>query len=370
MANNSKLRFPTTVHFYPTMRCPLNCSYCYVEDVNKDRQELELSTYFRLIDESLRLGANTFDIAGGEPFFWAHLIPLLQVIKARSASSRVVTSGLLLHKYFDVFEKEHSLISELHVSLDSADPHTHDTTRGYKGLHQKVIANVQKYVKRQLGSIIINYVLQRGTFTNLESMLDFVVTLGVEGIDIQCMVDVSSKTRESNFSLTPAELMASYEIITNWIEHSSPEHFRIQFVVPGYMFPFFSSRDRKCQKPSRLRLIYFPGLLGSKAFSDALFIKHNGDVTGSTTFINNDKWFIGNVATLTLEEIWNNSAEPIINKIKKRSRDLMSQGVCMDCKVRRFCQGGDPEVFSCVDLNQYCVLKEQLHHLTLCQEEK
>lgn len=370
MMNSTGRRFPGTIHLYPTMRCPLNCSYCYVEDVNKDRQEMELSTYYSLMDECLSLGVHTFDIAGGEPLLWPHLLQLLRAIRARGAISRVVTSGLLLDKLFGALEQERSLISELHVSLDSDDPYLHDTTRGLKGLHRKVVANVKHYVMEQLGAIRINYVLQKGTCHNLENMLSFAASLGVDGIDIQCMIDVSSKTSVQNSSLSPEELIAAYDDINRWVEHDAPEHFQVLFVAPGYMFPFFRSREHHRQNPNRLEIVYFPGLRGSSAFTDALFIKHNGEVTGSTTLINHEEWFIGNAGSHTLKEIWEEEAPKMINRIKNRSKELMTTGVCKDCPVKRFCRGGDPVIFRTVDQNQYCLLKEPLNNLTLYQGVK
>jgi len=356
-------KFPSTVHFYPTMRCPLNCSYCYVEEVNKDRKELSIDTYYRLIEEGSKLGVENYDIAGGEPFVWPHFISLLQAIKRCGAKSKVVTSGILLDRHSDVFAQEMNLISELHVSIDSADAQIHDETRGYKGLHRKVTANIGHYVKERYGPVKVNYVLQKGTFLRFREMLDFTVSLGVQGIDIQCLVDVSSKTKGNNFALEPRELLEAYDMIMHWLETDCPDEFQVLFVVPGYMLPYIAQHGSAAKKKRNFQLIFFPGMRGGSAFRDAIFIKHNGEVTGSTTFINNERWFIGNVMTDSMEQIWETGAERMLHRIGERSKALMHNGVCADCSVKRFCQGGDPEVFQAIDKSHYCSLKESLQQL-------
>ncbi|WP_161631206.1 radical SAM/SPASM domain-containing protein [Paenibacillus pinihumi] len=360
--NHNGTDFPDTLHFYPTMRCPLNCSYCYVEEVNKDRNELPLETYLRLLDEGAALGVHTYDIAGGEPFVWPHLMTLLRAIKNQSAASKVVTSGLLLDKYLEDFDQNRPLITELHVSIDSANPSLHDSTRGFKGLHKRVVSNIDRYLEKSLGPVKINYVLQKGTYREIEQMLDFTAALGVVGIDIQCMVDVSSKTKGQDYGLSPEEILDTLVIISKWIEHRCPDEFQVLFVTPSYMFPFVSRLDN-IKLLSNLQLVYFPEVMGSTAFSKALFIKHNGDVTGSTSFINNDRWFIGNVMQHSIRELWENGAANMRSFIKERSGRLMRHGVCANCVVKRFCRGGDPEVFALVESEQCCQMKEQLSHL-------
>lgn len=356
--------FPGTLHLYPTMRCPLNCSYCYVEEVNKDRQELPLDVYLCLLDEGAALGVHTYDIAGGEPFVWPHLMTLLRAIKARSAASKVVTSGLLLDKYTDDFASVRPLITELHVSLDAADPALHDATRGFKGLHRRVVANIERYVAEEYGPIRINYVLQRGTAPDLEAMLDFAASLGVQGIDIQCMIDVSTKTKGQQMGLSPEELLQAFNIISRWAATRCPDHFHVLFVVPGYMFPFFS-RLAERMRSERLQLVYFPEVTGSRAFGDALFIKHNGEVTGSTSFINNPRWSIGNVRDRPLRELWDNAALQMRETIKARADRLAQHGVCADCSVKRFCRGGDPEAFRAIEDERDCLVKSQVERLTI-----
>jgi radical SAM protein with 4Fe4S-binding SPASM domain len=321
---------------------------------------MDLGKYMELVDEACRNGVRLFDIAGGEPFVWKPLAELLNFIKSRNAERKVVTSGLLLDQLFQAFEANPGLISELHVSLDSQDANVHDETRGHRGLHKKVVANIQQYVQREYGPIKINYVLQRGTYLGLEGMLDFTSALGVNGIDIQCVVDVSSKTKDQDFALTVSELIETLGVLVDWVDRYRAPAFEVLIALPNYLFPIVSRMSRLTAKREGFRMIYFPGLPGSAAFSDTMYIKHTGDVTGSTSFINNDRWFIGNANSYTLKEIWEQGAPKLRGEISQRSEYMMAERICVDCPSRRFCRGGDPEAFDMVLTENYCNIKEQL----------
>lgn len=84
------------MHLYPSMRCQLNCKYCYVDSVNKDLTEISLEEYRNLIGQALEFGIKAFDIAGGEPFLYQHIIELLKLINELGGTSKVVSNGYYL----------------------------------------------------------------------------------------------------------------------------------------------------------------------------------------------------------------------------------------------------------------------------------
>lgn len=353
-------KIPEIIHLYPTMKCPLKCSYCYVEEVNKDNREMSIQQYEKIIEEACDLGIKGFDIAGGEPFLYKDIIELLSIIKRKNAKSKLVSNGLFLDRYFEAFSQTRGLIEELHISLDSASEGLQDSIRGLPGLHRKTTQNIREYINKDLGPVKINYVLQRSSFEYLNSMLEFALELGAKGIDIQCVADVSSKTKGNSFSLKVTEIIDSLYKIFKWRDNLGTHGFEIVIALPSYIYPAMVKQRELSKKREGIKMIYFPGLLTNNAFKEAVIIRHNGDVTGSTTFFNNPEWFIGNLGKATLTEIWDKGAKAMRDRIVSRSKELMVDGICKDCPAKRYCRGGDPVAFSDISKGQECPFKMEL----------
>lgn len=354
-----KLNRPTVIHLYPTMTCQLKCSYCYVDAVNKETEELSIKDYKKIIDEALDLEIDTFDIAGGEPFLYKNIIELLSVIKGKGAKSKLVSNGFYIDKYIHVLKENKGIISELHVSLDSPNEKIHDSIRGLNGLHKKVTENVSMYIKEGLGPVKINYVLQKETFKKINDMLNFVLNLGANGIDIQYVEDVSDKTRKGSFSLDVNELIETLQEIIRWKSQNINNEFEIVLALPSYIYPVLTRDIKMGMKEFSIKTIYFPGLLKNNSFQEAIIIKHNGDVTGYTSYINSKEWICGNVCEKTLKEILEHDFPYMREKMKERSKKLMDDE-CKECPSKRYCRGGDPIVFKKIEQGMACDIKKDL----------
>ena len=362
-----KNSIPSVIHLYPSMRCQLNCKYCYVNAVNKELEELSLEEYESVIRQAIALGIVTFDIAGGEPFIYGYIMELLKMIKRMGGFSKVVTNGYYLDRYVELLKQEKGLIKELHVSLDSVRADIHDETRGCKGLFDKVIKNLTLYKKKMISPVRINYVLQKGTYLELEEMLDYLETQGIDGIDIQYVEDVSDKTKNGDFTLNCQELVMAVERIITW-KMNTYANLDILIALPSYIFAAFSPELKKRLKESGVQTIYYPGLLRNNYFKEAVIIKQNGDVTGCTGYINEEQWVCANVRETTLETI----IKEAFPNMRTRLESLCSRrlgGECKDCPSKRFCRGNEG-VLQKEEIVQ-CPIKENLiNYITRNREER
>ena len=349
---------PSVIHLYPSMRCQLNCKYCYVDAVNKNLEELSLEEYENVIHQAIDLGITTFDIAGGEPFLYQHVIELLKIIKKWGGSSKVVTNGYYLDRYTPILKKEQGLIQELHVSLDSVNADIHDATRGCKGLFQKVIQNTAQYQKETISRVRINYVLQKETYLELEQMLTFAYEQGFDGIDIQYVENVSEKTKKGDFTLTCGELVSALQRIVTW-KIRTQKKLHILIALPSYIYAAFSQELKKQMKEADVQTVYFPGLLRNNYFSEAVIIKQNGDVTGCTGYINEEQWTCRNVRTTSLEKIIQDDFAKMRARIEQRSKERLNEE-CKACPSGKFCRGGEGVSSDKKDEAMYCQMKEDI----------
>ena len=345
-----------TLHLYPTMKCQLNCDYCYVNSVNVNHTELPMNEYEKLLKEAKELNVNTVDIAGGEPLLYKNTIPLLRECKKNTYITKLVTNGLFLEKYMDNTKPDEKLIDELHVSVDSDLPEIHDRIRKHKGLHEILCHSIKRYVEEQYGKIVINYVLEKESASRIENILDFAYGLGVNGIDIQYIANVSFKTQKNDFSLSVEKILDSLKQIAQW--HQNNTGLNILISLPGYVYVILRSKEELMKKLSGVQIIYSHGITNDNYFSDTIIVRNDGWVTGSTSMINSMEWMIGNIMDQSIKEIWNYKKDQAIKKIKDRSKKLVSDGICKDCIASRFCRGGDPVEFA--DLSDFCHIRNEL----------
>ncbi len=85
-------RPPYLLVISPTMRCNLKCYGCYAGSYAK--QELDLATVNRVIDEAKTMGAYFIVISGGEPFAWRHIYDLFE--QQDDVYFQVYTNGSLI----------------------------------------------------------------------------------------------------------------------------------------------------------------------------------------------------------------------------------------------------------------------------------
>ena len=140
-------RCPGQVVLQYTDRCNALCPQCGMRATERfERSKLSLSEAKRTIDAAAARGVASLSITGGEPMlFREEVIQLLR--HARSAGiqyTRTGTNGFLFVDHGGpAFEKRVSSLAEqlvdaglytFWISIDSADPGTHESMRGLRGV--------------------------------------------------------------------------------------------------------------------------------------------------------------------------------------------------------------------------------------------
>ncbi|WP_332449213.1 radical SAM protein, partial [Methanoculleus sp.] len=121
---------PALISWNVTLRCPLKCAHCYA-DAGVDEAEGVLSTAeaFSVIDQLASTGKPIVILSGGEPLMREDIFEIARYGRERGLVMAMGTSGYLLDG-----ETAKRLaaagVRSVAVSLDSADPDTHDAFRG------------------------------------------------------------------------------------------------------------------------------------------------------------------------------------------------------------------------------------------------
>lgn len=165
----------STLHFHITSRCSYRCRHCSA-DAGPDQSDgdLQLEDIERMLDQAQALGAEDFDISGGDPLALEERF-ILETIKCSSekglSTSLCTNAQNLSAKYMDdLFDAG---LQKIKLSLYGAAPATHDDFTRVPGSFEKVIDGIK--LSKQAGmEVWINAVvtpLNVEEFRRLSSLL-------------------------------------------------------------------------------------------------------------------------------------------------------------------------------------------------------
>jgi len=144
-----------------TYRCQCSCVHCSAE-IYRARGFAEPSTaqIEHVIDELVRTRAYKVYFFGGEPLLREDLFHLVDHARYRGFQTMLDTNGFLLTPD-TVGRLADSGLTEIGVSIDSADPARHDSLRGVEGIFQRAAEGLRLCAERGLSTYISTYATSR-----------------------------------------------------------------------------------------------------------------------------------------------------------------------------------------------------------------
>jgi molybdenum cofactor biosynthesis protein A len=153
-----------------TERCNLRCTYCMPEegiDLTPKANICTLEELIEIADTFIALGVNKIRLTGGEPLVRKNFEWFLTELGKRDVELAITTNGLLLERYFDVFES--AGLRNVNVSLDTLDSDKFTLITRRSGF-ETVVKNINTLVERGF-STKLNMVVMRGM--NDDEIADF-----------------------------------------------------------------------------------------------------------------------------------------------------------------------------------------------------
>ncbi len=145
-----------------TDSCNFRCLYCMPDEPFKSTPSIELMSCSEIFEISKvfveNFGISKIRITGGEPLVRNDFEKIIKKLSVLDTSIGITTNGVLLHQYFDVFEKYG--VKNLNISIDSLDQEKfrYITKRD---LYQTVWANIKESIKRGF-NVKLNVVVMQG----------------------------------------------------------------------------------------------------------------------------------------------------------------------------------------------------------------
>ena len=333
-------RLPAGAVYEATMRCNLECEFCYVGDLlnieGQWRQELTIDALRRAFPESPDFQIN---LTGGEIFMRKDILSVLDLFREKGyACGYLTTNGTIIN------EERANALADLaaagflkHISVSIDGPgELHDIARGVKGTFERTSAGLrrlQEAARRKHAPlrVSINTTVAHQNLEALEQMVEVAEELGVDAIGLNHLM----------YS-TPEEVAETVRLIG-----ADDASAIATFVTPdpGLNISLVREKVTALQEKCRQKNILFdfrpkvqPQLIdnyytpGAKLEGRCLypFLQARVSFSGKVYFCPFIRVEVGDLAESSLEQIWN--GEKYVNLRRK----LLDNGIFPVC--RRCCK--------------------------------
>jgi pyrroloquinoline quinone biosynthesis protein E len=222
-----------------THRCPLRCPYCSNPVALEPRSgELDTSTWKRVIEESVELGAFQIHFSGGEPTARRDLEELVSHAESLDLYTNLITSGVLLDRSRLDRLKEAGL-QHVQLSLQDADGAAADQVAGRADSHRSKLC-VASWVKEVGLPLTINLVVHRKNLDRLDQMLQLAETLGAQRVEIAHVQYYGWALANREALLPTPEQLARATDLLELLRPTLP--YVVDYVVPDY----YAKRPKSC----------------------------------------------------------------------------------------------------------------------------
>ncbi|ABB43476.1 Radical SAM [Sulfurimonas denitrificans DSM 1251] len=316
--------------------CNFKCNYCPYHSqtrttyTEKNNYKISFDTAKEQIDILKSYGVKHINIcATGEPFLNFDIFKIFKYIKNVGCTSSVLTnaSSVISKSLQEIIDSD-----LLYFSTD-LDADNRETFKEIQGRDQfdawyKNIESLNKLRKLNDNKmkIVVNTIINKDTFNELDGMLDICIDLGIDEWSLNVLVAEDSNDYINNIK----SMRYERELVSSKIEKlkkrandnnirlQSPEYFDINIDIYN---------DLECNKPWRESIMINVPLPNDEPGENI------GRVVIGCTTNKSVEYNLGNIHKNTLEEIWNGSE---FQRFRKNFIDGCDKECSDDCLYHKF----------------------------------
>ena len=200
---------PPFITIAPTYRCVCRCVHCGVNSPGREALETELTTeqIKHVIDQAKKLGVLQVTFTGGEPLLREDLFEMIRHAYHLGLLTRINTSGLLLDREV-VGKLKRAGLTQGAVSIDDADPETHDRLRGVPGAYDRAVQGIRNLKDAGIPCQINTVAARRNVPEGLKKIIELGRNLGVLAVYIILPMAIGRWAKDYGQVLTEEEKAA------------------------------------------------------------------------------------------------------------------------------------------------------------------
>lgn len=321
-----------------TRNCNLACIHCRASATRGPySDELDRAEAFRLLDQIAAVGRPIIILTGGEPLLRADIFDIARYGTARGLRMVMAVNGTLVTPV--VVEKMAAAgIQRVSVSLDGADPASHDSFRKVDGAFEETLKGIQLLKEGGL-EFQINTTITRTNLDQIPKIHELAANLGAVAHHIFLLVP----TGRGKYIVDQEINAAEYEKTLNWFyDQRDKTPMQLKATCAPHYYRILRQRARADGKPVTFQThgldAVTRGCLGGIGFC---FISHRGIVQPCGYLDLN----CGDVRQTSFVDIWHHSrlfsSLRNYNNLKGKCGICEFKQVCGGCRARAYEATGD-----------------------------
>ena len=211
---------PLRLVFWETTKaCNLTCKHCRaVPQKALGPTELTTSRAFDLIDQIAEVTRPVLVLSGGEPLFRPDLFDIGAYGVESGFRMALATNGTLVNERVAAHIADTGF-SRVAISLDGANPDTHDRFRGLPGSHALALRGLRN-LRDEGVSVQVNSTIAKHNVSELPGLLDLALEIGADALHLFMLVPVGC-----GLEIAPAEMLPAdeYERVLRWFDDQSKD---------------------------------------------------------------------------------------------------------------------------------------------------
>lgn len=335
------LRYSNTSHQKPvivwnsTRRCNLRCVHCYSKSENK-RYSNELTTEQakKFVKDIADFGVPVLLFSGGEPLLRKDIFEIAKIASDSGIKPVLSTNGTLITKATAEKLKK-SGFSYVGVSLDGIGE-TNDKFRGKKGAFDLAVKGIENCFASGVKPGL-RFTVTKHNFDDVPEIFNFIEARKIPRVCFYHLAYVGRGTDIAKDDLTSDQVRDFMDYIFIKTENLLSKGLNTEVLtVDNHADGAYLYIKLKKKDPSRAEQV-MDLLKVNKGNS-------SGEGIGSVDFNGNvhpdqfwQHYSLGNIHEKSFSQIWSNSSEPLLNKLRDRKKYL--KGKCSRCRYLEICNG-------------------------------
>ena len=336
--------FGPVVAFNCTNRCNLNCLHCYSSST-ADRSNDELSTAEakQLLSGLAEVNCPVVLFTGGEPLLRDDLFELLAEARRLGLQTVISSNGTLIdsaaaNKLAEVG------VNYVGISIDG-DQEFHDQFRQVRGSFKAALEGIESCKKAGIKTGL-RFTITKSNAGQIPFAFDLATSANVRRICFYHLVKAGrakeltvnkNNLNAARYTLNAVETRQAVETIIEKTSECAQKNIIDEVLTVGNHAdgPFLllkMLRENNMNYKTARKLLLANG--GNKTGEKIGCVSWDGNVYPDQFWRN---YSLGNIKDKTFREIWEDSTEPVLNKLRKKSE--FADKRCLSCKWFNLCKG-------------------------------
>lgn len=316
-------------------RCNLRCVHCYSHSRDEDYSgELTTEQGFALIDDLARFGSPVLLFSGGEPLMRPDILELIARAREKDMRAVLSTNGTLITKE-KAAELERYDLSYVGVSLDGLRE-TNDRFRGRKGAFDMALEGIRNCIAAGI-KVGLRFTMNKRNVQDIPGIFELVRKENIPRVCFYHLVYAGRGSKLIEEDLTHKESREAVDLIMNSARALHEDGRLVEVLTVDnhcdgpYLYRRLLEEDEK-RAADVMELLEMNG--GNSTGVGIGCVSWDGSVHPDQFWRH---YCFGNVTERPFSEIWTDTSDELMGKLKDRKSYL--KGRCGACRYKNICNG-------------------------------